>query len=111
MNVEELKFKLKEIFGEQIIFNKEFDEYAERIKNIDANLIGWCLLIKEEKIRAVPTSKILDTVVFIKKIGSANRCLILKIKNGIFTEVHLGDHTYYDHLRKILGIKQSSYNY
>ncbi len=111
MNAEELKAKLKDIFGKQIIFNHNFDDYAEVIKNLDSNLIDWCLLIKEEKIRAIPTSRVLDTVVYIKKIGSANRCIVLKIKNGVFAEIHLGDHDYYDKLRRRLGLKTSSYTY
>lgn len=110
MNVEEIKNRLKEIFGEQITFNLGFDNYAQQIKNLDPNLIDWCLLIKEEKIRAIPTSKVLDTVVYIKKIGSSSRCLIIKIKNGVFAEVHLGDHDYYNKLRRDLGLKKGSYD-
>lgn len=111
MNVEELKAKLREIFGEQITFNQKFNEYAEMVKNLDPNLINWCLLIKEEKIRAIPTSKVLDTVVYIKKIGSSSRCIIIKIKNGVFSEIRLGDHDYYNRMRKNLGLKKSSYDY
>ncbi len=110
MNVEEIKARLKEIFGGQITFNPEFDDYAKMIKNLDPNLIDWCLLIKEEKIRAIPTSKVLDTVVYIKKIGSSSRCIIIKIKNGVFTEVHLGDHDYYNKLRRNLGLKKGSHD-
>lgn len=39
MNAEELKLKLKGLFGDQITFNKEFDRYAKTIKNIDSNLL------------------------------------------------------------------------
>ncbi len=38
MNVEELKFELRRIFG-GIEFNKEFDKYALTMKNLDINLI------------------------------------------------------------------------
>ncbi len=111
MNAEELKAKLREIFGEQIVFNPKFDDYVPLIKNLDPNLIDWCHLIKEEKIRAIPTSKVLDTVVYIKKIGSSSRCIIIKIKNGIFSEIHLGDHNYYNKIRRNLGLKKGSYDY
>ncbi len=111
MNAEELKAKLRGIFGEQIVFNPTFDDYASKIKNLDSNLINWCYLIKEEKIRAIPTSKVLDTVVYIKKIGSSSRCIIIKIKNGIFSEIHLGSHDYYNKIRKNLGLKKGSHDY
>lgn len=35
MNPEELKHKLRKIFGEQIVFNKLFDKYGKIIKNKD----------------------------------------------------------------------------
>lgn len=108
MNVEELKQQLKELFGEQIVFNKEFDTYAATIKNLDVNLIDWCKRVRDEDIKAQPSPKIRKILIFIKKIGSSNRCIVLKIKNGIFTEIRLGDHDYYDRLRKILGLKKDS---
>ncbi len=111
MNAEGLKHKIKEIFGNQIIFNKEFDYYAESIKNIDATLISWCMLIKERKVFPISKSVLGDKIVFIKKIGSSNRCLIIKIKSGEFSEVHLADHVYYNKLTQDLGIKRSSETY
>ena len=108
MNVEELKYRLREIFGEQVLFNKEFDDYAITIKNLDVNLVMWCQKVKEEEIKPVPT-KDKQNLIFIKKIGSSNRCIVIKIINGEFKEVHLGDHKYYDEIRKRFGIKQSSY--
>lgn len=108
MNVEELKQQLKGLFGEQIVFNKEFDIYAATIKNLDVNLIDWCKRVRDEDIKAQPSPKVRKILIFIKKIGSSNRCIVLKIKNGIFTEIHLGDHDYYDRLRKILGLKKDS---
>lgn len=108
MNAEELKQQLKVLFGEQIVFNKDFDMYATTIKNLDINLIDWCRKVKDDEIKAEPSPKIRKIIVFIKKIGSSNRCIVLKIKNGIFTEIHLGDHEYYDKLRKVLGLKRDS---
>lgn len=107
MNADELKLELKKIFGNQIIFNKEFDSLALNIKNIDSNLIEWCKQIVLKKIVPIPTSKT-DSIVFIKKIGSSNRCIIIKIKNGEFKEIHLGNHEYYDSLRKNLGLKKDN---
>lgn len=50
-------------------------------------------------------------MVFIKKIGSSNRCIVIKIKNREFKEIHLGNHAYYDKLRKILGLKEDNTQY
>lgn len=108
INVEELKRSITKIFGEQIIFNKEFDKYISTIKNIDVNLVEWCIKVRDDDITSFRARNIENTFVYIKKIGSSNRCIILKIKNGVFTEIHLGDHGYYDELRKRLGIKQNS---
>ena len=37
------------------------------------------------------------------------RILFVKVKNSIFIEFHLGDHKYYDKIRKDLDLKKSSY--
>lgn len=108
MNVEEIKHELKKIFGEQIHFNKEFDDYAKTIKNIEVNLVEWCQAVKDEAYNPIPTKRS-DIIIFIKKIGSSNRCIVLKIMNGKFKELHLGDHDYYDRLRQQLGIKRGSH--
>jgi|SRR3989338_1931516 len=111
MNPEELKLQIMAIFGSQVLFNAEFDNLAESIKNIDETLISWCVSVKEGKILPIFHKKLRDSIVFIKKIGSSNRCIIIKVKNGEFKEVHLGDHQYYNYLTKRLGIKKSSYTY
>lgn len=108
MNAEELKHELRNILGDQLEFNKEFDKYAESIKNVSLTLIEWCTQLKEGRIRPTLPSKRKDCVTFIKKIGSSNRCIIIKVKNNTFTEAHLADHTYYDNLRKKLGLKIDS---
>ena len=37
------------------------------------------------------------------------RILLVKVKNSIYIEFHLGDHKYYDKVRKDLNLKKSSY--
>ncbi|MBU0629090.1 MAG: hypothetical protein KKC75_07920 [Nanoarchaeota archaeon] len=110
MNAEELKHNLRELFGQQIAFNSDFDSYVQIIGNMDSNLLDWCLMVKEGKIRYAPARKI-NGIIFIKKIGSSNRCIVIKIVNGEFKEVHLGDHNYYDKLRKVLGLKKDNKYY
>ena len=111
MNAEELRSKLKDIFGSQIVFNKDFDYFAETLNNLDVNVIEWCQQVKNQEIKATFPEKFREGMVFIKKIGSSNRCLVMKIKNGEFKEVHLGDHDYYNKLTKALGLKKSSETY
>lgn len=111
MDAEQLKNKIRELLGQNISFNKEFDTCAENIKNIEDNLIEWCARLKKGDIEFKPSPKRDDCIVFIKKIGSSNRCIIIKIKNGVFVEFHLGDHAYYDKLRKELGLKSDSKYY
>ena len=106
--IADLKQKLREIFGEQIVFNKSFSNYASTIKNLDVNIVNWCIAVRDGEIKAIPPKYSKDELVFIKKIGSSNRCIIIKIKNGEFKEIHLGDHDYYDDLRRKLGLKQDS---
>ena len=111
MIAETLKLKLKEIFGDQLSFNKEFDSHAEKIKNIEQTLIPWCQLLKEKQIKPIVAPKAKDSIIFIKKIGSSNRCIVIKIINSKFKEIHLADHKYYDNLRKKLGIKKNNKMY
>src|SRR3989338_308640 len=102
MNAEELKQRLKEIFGNNIVFNREFDHLAQIIKNPE-NFLEWCVKVKNNEIRQIPAPRLKEGIIFIKKFGSFGRCIIIKIVNGEVKEVHLGDHQYYDKLRKILG--------
>ena len=37
------------------------------------------------------------------------RILFVKVKNSIYIEFHLGDHKYYDKVRKDLNLKKSNY--
>lgn len=101
-NVEKFKFKIQNILG-NVSFNDEFKKHFLKLNKQEKNLLEWCKEVKDKKIMPKPI-KNQEMIVFIKKIGSSNRCIILKQKNGIFTECHLGDHKYYDYLRKQIGL-------
>ena len=111
MDLESLKQKVRTILGDQVVFNKEFDEIADNVKNFEENILPWCTALKDGLIKAVPSSYLNGSLVFINRIGSSNRCVVIKVKNGVFCEFHLGDHRYYDYLRKKLGIKEGSRMY
>ncbi len=96
MLAEELKHRLKELFGEQVSFNKEFNLYANKIKNIQETLLPWCEKLKNKEIKPIIAPKAKDSILFIKKLGSSNRCIVIKIINQEFKEIHLADHKYAD---------------
>ena len=111
VNAEELKHKIKKILGEDLTFNKDFESYAGLIKNLEPNLLEWCYRLKNKEVKFEPSPSTPDCILFIKKLGSSNRCIVVKIVNGEFKEFHLSDHKYYDSLRKKFGIKKDSYVY
>ena len=111
MNVEKLKHKIRKILGDEIIFNKEFDRFAVKIKNIEENLTQWCNKLKEKQLVPLRPKDQPQDRIFIRRIGSANRCIVIKIVNGKFKEIHLADHSYYDKIMKKLGLKKSSKRY
>ena len=44
------------------------------------------------------------------KLGNTEyRILLVKVKNQLYIEFHLGDHKYYDKIRKDLDLKKTSY--
>ncbi len=108
MNAEELKAKLRAIFGDQIQFNRDFDSYSVSLGDQADNLLEWCQIVKDGGIKPIPSPKFKEGITFIKKIGSTNRCVIIKLRNREFVEVHLGDHGYYDKLRKLIGLKKDN---
>ena len=111
MNADVLKKQLREIFGEQIMFNKDFDRYGEELKEkMQQNFVEWCKEVRDNEIPPLRSTK-KEVLVFVKKIGSTNRCIVLKMVNDEFKEVHLADHDYYNNIMQNLGLKKSSNTY
>ena len=112
MNAKQLRDKLIQIFGKDISLNKDFDFYAEQLKNdMQHSLVDWCRKCKDDLIRGHTPNKphLNDLYVFFKKIGNKVRTILIKIKKQDFIEIHLSSHKYYDEKRKELGFKKSSY--
>jgi hypothetical protein len=108
----QLKQKLFEIFGSQLKFNKDFDKYANLLKEgMIRDLIDWCIRCKEkeEEGSQPKNDKLKHLFVFFRKIGSNVRVTLVKIKNADFIEIYLTDHSGYDDLRLEYGYKKSSY--
>lgn len=104
MNVEQLKKEIRKILGDQVRFNDDFKKLALQIKNQESVLLSWCVDVANKKISPKIPKNNKDVIVFIKKIGSSNRCVVLKLKDEEFIECHLGNHKYYDYLRKQIGV-------
>jgi hypothetical protein len=79
-NVERFKHKIKNILG-NVNFNDDFKKHYLKLKKQENNLLEWCEEVKDKKIMPKPI-KNQNIIVFIKKIGSSNRCVILKQKEG-----------------------------
>lgn len=112
MEAQEVKQKLLNVFGTQIKFNKDFDDYISRLKEgmVD-DFIEWCKKCKENKeLGSVPKKKEFKNLyVFFRKIASDIRVTLVKKQNQDFIEIRLEDHKGYDDIRLKLGYKKSSY--
>jgi|SRR3989344_4225939 len=112
MEVQEVKNQLLRIFGNQIKFNKQFDDFVIKLKEgMIKDLIDWCIRCKENKeLGSVPPKKEYKNLyVFFRKIASDVRMVLIKEQNSNFIEIILDDHKYYDDTRLRLGYKKSSY--
>jgi len=108
MNADKLRLKIKRILGFQVVFNKDFEKHADKLQGQEQNLLLWCKALKNGEIRHIPSPRFRDNAIFIRKIGSSTRCIVINVVNGRVSEVHLGDHAYYDKLRVKLGLKKDS---
>ena len=73
-------------------------------KNIQPILVGSKKQYKEWTINQLLTFR------YPFSLGQTEyRILFVKVKNSIYIEFHLGDHKYYDKVRKDLNLKKSNY--
>ncbi|MEK6816595.1 MAG: hypothetical protein AABY09_03205 [Nanoarchaeota archaeon] len=72
--------------------------------NIQPIIVGSKKPYKEWKVSELLTFR------YPFSIGNADyRIIFVKVKNSIYIEFHLGDHKYYDKVRKDLDLKRSNY--
>ena len=101
--IEEFKEFVQSIFGEEIIMNNEFEEQFDKLKDSQVeSFVEWCENVSDGG-TGLNKAYTKDYVCFIKKFGSINRSIIVKIKNGEYIEFHLGDHKYYEKQLKELA--------
>jgi hypothetical protein len=73
-------------------------------KKIQPILVGSKKAYKEWAINQLLTFRYPFSIV-----NTQYRILFVKVKNSIYIEFHLGDHKYYDKVRKYLNLKKGSY--
>ena len=103
---------MRSIFSQQLKFNKEFDTYAEQLKEgMLQDFFAWCNDCKNDLAdrSTPPKKKYKHLMVFFRKIASDVRVTLIKEKNKDFIEILLNGHKHYDDTRMNLGYKKSSY--
>src|SRR3989338_6875472 len=113
MESKEARLKIIEIFGERIMFNKDFDKNLSKLKDgMIQDIIEWCKNCKDNKeLGSVPPKREFKNLyVFFRKIASDVRVTLIKEQNKYFIQINLEDHKGYDNTRVRLGYKKSSYN-
>lgn len=124
VNSDEFKNKIEQLISQAYkveFLGKNFDQIvnsltdtkAEKIykwvedvvkNNIQPILIGSKKPYKEWRVSELLTFR------YPFSIGNTEyRIMFVKVKNSIYIEFHLGDHKYYDKVRKDLDLKKSSY--
>jgi hypothetical protein len=79
------------------------------VRDVIAKDIQPILVGSDKKYKEWPVSELL-TFRHQFSIGNTEyRILFVKVKNSIYIEFHLGDHKYYDNVRKELDLKRSGY--
>ena len=124
VNPEEFQKKIEAIISQEYkveFLGKNFNQIVNLLTEAKAESIyKWVEKAVEKKIQPIfigsknkykewEVSELL-TFRYPFSIGNtAYRVLFVKVKNSIYIEFHLGDHKYYDKVRKELDLKKSSY--
>ena len=100
---------------------KKFDQIVGLLTEIKAEKIYyWVEEVFKEKMRPIVIAsqkpykewRINELLTFRYPFSIGNteyRIMFVKVKNSIYIEFHLGDHKYYDKVRKDLDLKKGSY--
>ena len=121
VNSEDFKTNIRNIVSqdyELAFLGDDFDKTAEMISETKAEKIyDWVKSVINDKItpllrksnKKYKDNSISDLMSFRKELkisGNEHRIMLIKIKNAHYIEFHLGQHKYYDALRKSLGLTE-----
>jgi hypothetical protein len=124
VDVDEFKKKIRESLTQEYeveFLGKNFNRIVSSLSAVKAEKIyGWIAKVVVDKIQPILvgskkrykewTIGQLLTFRYPFSIGNTEyRILFVKVKNSIYVEFHLGDHKYYDKVRKDLSLKKTSY--
>ncbi len=124
VNTEEFKKKISELISQEYkieFLGKNFDEIVQTLTETRVEKIcSWIQNVLSEQIQPIVVGSQkqykswaineLLTFRYPFVIGNTEyRVLFVKVKNSIYIEFHLGDHKYYDKVRKDLDLKKNSY--
>ena len=124
VNPNEFKKKIGESISQDYkveFLGKNFDQIVNLLTEIKADKIyQWVKEIIERKIQPISIGSkkpykewVVNELLTFRypfSIESTEyRILFVKVKNSVYIEFHLGDHKYYDTVRKDLDLKKSNY--
>lgn len=123
VNSNEFKTRVEKLISQDYkveFLGAHFDEIVDLLTDTKAEKIyQWVQGVLEKRIQPIVigskksykewTVNELLTFRYPLSIQNAEyRILLIKVKNSIYIEFHLGDHKYYDQVRKELDLKKSS---
>lgn len=124
-NSKEFKEKIADIVSQEYkidFLGDDFDKTVEMISETKAEKIyHWVKQVVEnniapimknianKKYKGIPLNQLLSFRKEVQITGNDYRIIIIKIKSSFYIEFHLGQHRYYDRLRKNLGLTKKDY--
>ena len=124
VNPDEFKRKIEELIAQDYkveFLGKDFNQIVALLTDQKVDKIcHWIEEIVQKKIQPIILGskkpykewKVNELLTFRYPFSIENReyrILFIKVKNSIYIEFHLGNHKYYDKVRKDLDLKKSSY--
>ncbi len=124
VNPDEFKKKIETFISQdyQVEFlGKNFDQIVNLLtENKTEKIYQWMRDIVDRKIQPISIGSkkpykewaVSELLTFRYPFSIENteyRILFVKVKNSVYIEFHLGDHKYYDKVRKDLNLKKSNY--
>jgi hypothetical protein len=125
VNPKEFKEKITGIISQDYkidFLGDDFDKTVEKIAETKAdNIYDWIRQVVEKNIapimkntvdkkyKGIPLNQLLSFRKEIQIAGNDHRIMLIKIKSEHYIEFHLGQHKYYDSLRKDLGLTTKNY--
>jgi len=124
VEVDEFKTKIRSMISQEYsleFLGNNFEQIVKTISDSKAQSIyNWIQKVIERKIQPITIGskkqykdwKISELMTFRYAFNLNNveyRILFVKVKNSFYIEFHLGDHKYYDKVRKSLDLKKGNY--